>query len=440
LIEGAGVAGMTACIALASGGKFTFQQIWYEITTDDPTYLISCYGTQTGAYNSSGEKTIHIGSGGGLPIWFEDQASNETVVHVDDWNSYSADNINEIAVWENGIENNDSGTITIDRINSKSFSVVPDKYFGRFSAKSLPMDQQLRWEFPVAAKAVKLFSWNPSKGYPFRNWGEGAFQESTSSFTWTIEADGRYQCLRMIGKTSPNTIPAPIWRWGKDVVGFGLAEDRVGAIISFAMKYKYIVDPTDSPNLIRTITRTPSGWGTIYPVGDAIVNTTGYNTFYFIGRIDANAGSDVYDLSFSFLGSNLTLPGEIRILCFESWLGVPDQFELEPASIASSLNAQAPVPTFAASDTTPSVGGCPVWKTSTGTLTITDLDNFPPGEERVIISKGPITFDTTGTNLVGSSVDIVTATGDTTRWVSEDGTTKRLLGFVDVSIDNSLGA
>ena len=96
--------------------------------------------------------------------------------------------------------------------------------------------------------------------------------------------------------------------------------------------------------------------------------------------------------------------------------------------------------TFADLDATPSVAAGKKFKTFTNALTITDFDDGSPGQEITVISKAAITFDTTGTDLVGSSVDIVTAAGDVTIWISDDGVTWRLKGFVDVSIDNSAGA
>jgi hypothetical protein len=102
---------------------------------------------------------------------------------------------------------------------------------------------------------------------------------------------------------------------------------------------------------------------------------------------------------------------------------------------------QPSVATFTAGDATPSIAGpYRVFKTDTGGLTITDFDDGVAGKEITVISKGAVTFDTTGTNLVGSSVDLVTASGDVTRWVCEDGTTWRLIAFVDISVDNSAGA
>jgi len=98
------------------------------------------------------------------------------------------------------------------------------------------------------------------------------------------------------------------------------------------------------------------------------------------------------------------------------------------------------VTTFLAGDTTPSVLGGLVFLTDAGSITITDFDDGAAGQEITIISKGAVTFDTTGTDLTGSSVDLVTASGDVTRWVCEDGTTWRLMGFVNASADNSVGA
>lgn len=99
------------------------------------------------------------------------------------------------------------------------------------------------------------------------------------------------------------------------------------------------------------------------------------------------------------------------------------------------------VVTFADSDATPSVMFGNVFETGTVTDTITDFDDGVAGQEITVISAAAITYDTTGTNLSGSSADIVTASGDVTRWVMDsDGTTWRLIAFVDASVDNSGGA
>ncbi len=98
------------------------------------------------------------------------------------------------------------------------------------------------------------------------------------------------------------------------------------------------------------------------------------------------------------------------------------------------------VKAFAASDATPSVSNGSVFITDTGTYTITSFDDGIAGQEITVISGGATTFDTTSTTLYGSSVDIVTASGDITTWVCQNATTWWLKGYVDVSVDNSGGA
>jgi len=93
--------------------------------------------------------------------------------------------------------------------------------------------------------------------------------------------------------------------------------------------------------------------------------------------------------------------------------------------------------TFASADATPTVNGNHHFNTNTGALTITDFDDGYQGQVIYVVSKGAITFDTTSTNLTGSSVDIVTASGDTTTWLCDDGTTWKLLSWIDTSKDNS---
>lgn len=98
--------------------------------------------------------------------------------------------------------------------------------------------------------------------------------------------------------------------------------------------------------------------------------------------------------------------------------------------------------TFADVDATPDISWKSVWHSGTSAETITDFDGYPVnGRTITVISEAAITYDTTGTSLVGSSVDLVTAAGDVTQWVLDtDGTTWRLVAFVDVSVDNTAGA
>lgn len=100
--------------------------------------------------------------------------------------------------------------------------------------------------------------------------------------------------------------------------------------------------------------------------------------------------------------------------------------------------------TFTAADTTPTVKYANRFLTDTGGVTITRFDDCVVGQEFAIISKGATVFDTsTASRLIGSSVDITTASGDLTFWLCETGGTTssvcRLMGFVDVSEDNSGG-
>ena len=101
--------------------------------------------------------------------------------------------------------------------------------------------------------------------------------------------------------------------------------------------------------------------------------------------------------------------------------------------------------TFTDTDTTPSVMGSHTFMSNTTAVTIARFDDGYAGDEITIISGGVTTYDTTANaRLLGSSADIVTATGDVTKWVCQTGGTTssvwRLVGFVDVSADNSGGA
>ena len=98
------------------------------------------------------------------------------------------------------------------------------------------------------------------------------------------------------------------------------------------------------------------------------------------------------------------------------------------------------VVTFSSGDATPTVAGADKFISNATGVTVTDFDDGITGQEITIISGGATVYDTTGTNLSGSSADITTAAGDTTRWICQNGTTWRLLGYVDISVDNSAGA
>lgn len=101
--------------------------------------------------------------------------------------------------------------------------------------------------------------------------------------------------------------------------------------------------------------------------------------------------------------------------------------------------------TFASGDTTPNISGGEKFFSNATAVTISRLDGGATGQEISIISKGATVYDTSpATGLIGSTVDITTASGDITTWICEIGGTVgsvwRLKGFVDVSVDNSAGA
>lgn len=104
-------------------------------------------------------------------------------------------------------------------------------------------------------------------------------------------------------------------------------------------------------------------------------------------------------------------------------------------------NAYPVTKQFDSADATPSVAisNDDVFRTN-GSTTITDFDDGHAGQRIMVYSTANIIFDTTGTNLTGSSVDLSTGGGDVTFWFCLDGITWILEGFVDVSADNSGGA
>lgn len=96
---------------------------------------------------------------------------------------------------------------------------------------------------------------------------------------------------------------------------------------------------------------------------------------------------------------------------------------------------------FGAADGTPDVSGHTFFTTG-GADTYTDFDagtgSLVTGQLVIVKSAHAAVFDTTGTGLKGSSVDITTASGDITWWIY-DGTDWILSQFTDVSADNSGG-
>ena len=94
------------------------------------------------------------------------------------------------------------------------------------------------------------------------------------------------------------------------------------------------------------------------------------------------------------------------------------------------------VVTFGATDTTPTVILGNTFLTHASTQTLTDFDNGIAGKVITVISTAAVTFAFSG-DLAGSSASVVTADGDVTVWVCEDGTIWNLVVFNDASADHS---
>tara|TARA_Y100000034_G_C6712911_1_gene315004 strand:- start:355 stop:720 length:366 start_codon:yes stop_codon:yes gene_type:complete len=95
---------------------------------------------------------------------------------------------------------------------------------------------------------------------------------------------------------------------------------------------------------------------------------------------------------------------------------------------AFSANVGGTFGTFAASDTTPSVATGNLFKTHASGQTLTMFDDGTPGQIITVISTDDIIYDTTSSNLKGSSADIETQDGDITVWVF-DGTNWHLISW-----------
>ena len=140
------------------------------------------------------------------------------------------------------------------------------------------------------------------------------------------------------------------------------------------------------------------------------------------------------------LGTGILLDGSADFIMAVGDALVLTMFNDQVWEETSRKTNVARVVTFTSSDATPTVAGADKFISNATGVTITDLDDGVTGQEITIISGGATVYDTTGTNLSGSSTNITTAAGDTTRWICQNGTTWRLLGYVDISVDNSAGA
>jgi len=122
-------------------------------------------------------------------------------------------------------------------------------------------------------------------------------------------------------------------------------------------------------------------------------------------------------------------------------LFIAHQTDMSGGVTVTKTRYNAPI-TFTDSDTTPSVTKGNFFLTNTTGVTIARFDDGVAGQQITVISKGAIVFDTSPADrLIGSAVDITTASGDTSIWICEVGGTSssvwRLIEWVDVSADNS---
>ena len=95
---------------------------------------------------------------------------------------------------------------------------------------------------------------------------------------------------------------------------------------------------------------------------------------------------------------------------------------------AFAANVGGTFGTFGSGDATPSVATGNLWKTHAAEYTITMFDDGTAGQLLTVLITGDVTFDTTSSNLKGSSVNIATGDGDVMLWVF-DGTNWHLINW-----------
>jgi len=154
--------------------------------------------------------------------------------------------------------------------------------------------------------------------------------------------------------------------------------------------------------------------------GDKCIVSTTTNTYFYTLDVDSAAAEDA--TSYTVIS--------------------PDSNAGDKRWVLETVVYDFAFTTFTAADATPSVANENLFLSSTTGVTITRFDNGIVGQEITIISKGATIFDTSSANrLIGSSVDITTASGDVSIWVCETGGTTasvwRLIKWIDVSADNS---
>lgn len=96
------------------------------------------------------------------------------------------------------------------------------------------------------------------------------------------------------------------------------------------------------------------------------------------------------------------------------------------------LNQVKTIATWSSGDATPSVANYTFFNTYAASQTVTALDDGETGQEVLVLSTAGITYDVTGTTLKCGTTDVITASGDLTRWIY-DGTNWRCTARVKAS-------
>ena len=186
-------------------------------------------------------------------------------------------------------------------------------------------------------------------------------------------------------------------------------------------------------NLIELIAHCVEGSG--IQIGTNINNSD----FTILASDSGTCGNGVTDTNQALRMNGMGNAGNRIRVYSES--GVPHLYTTTPAVGQNVIiYGDAPIQTFAESDTTPSVVGSETFLGATNAPTITKFDDCYSGQRWVVVEQGATVYDMTGQSLIGSSADITVAANDVTTWVCVDGTNSSLIGYVDASVDNSGGA
>lgn len=116
-------------------------------------------------------------------------------------------------------------------------------------------------------------------------------------------------------------------------------------------------------------------------------------------------------------------------------MGQPGNAFIEKILKASGKMVFNVAQTFVDSDATPDVSGYTFFETNTTGVTITDFDGtIEEGQLLIVLSKGAIVYDVTGSGIKGGTTNITTAAGDLTCFIY-DSTDWIVIARMDMSDD-----